>query len=86
MASRNEFDKTIAETESAYMKVYILILNVTEYLTDLGFPSLYACTVHCDRPYHSSWWFGYIFCSITYIFKMSFTFRVTYYYPKSISK
>jgi hypothetical protein len=25
MASRNEFDKTIAETESAYMKVYILI-------------------------------------------------------------
>jgi hypothetical protein len=26
--------------------------------------------------YYSSWWFRYIFCSIKYIFKMSFTFRV----------
>jgi hypothetical protein len=29
-----------------------------------------------------SWWFGYIFCSIKYIFKLSFTFSVTNYHPK----
>ena len=32
---------------------------------------------HCDRC-NSSWWFRYIFCSIKYIFKISFTFRVLF--------
>jgi hypothetical protein len=26
---------------------------------------------HCNKTYRSSWWFGYIFCSIKYIFKIS---------------
>jgi hypothetical protein len=32
--------------------------------------------------YHTSWWYGYIFCSIEYIFKISLVYSVTCYHPK----
>ena len=41
MSSRNEFDKTIAETEAAYMKVESLLIKFLEFFWFRSYPLVY---------------------------------------------